>query len=216
MSDNLLEFAPTRTLSLAIGFVVALLAGSVPDAAAEEETIALLSLEISGDAPPPELREQVQVHIAKGLATGRKLLGLAQTREALVGSPELLGCFSSECLERIGDALSIRCFARAVLVASGAHYELKLDLDGLEAGMGPVETELEAGQHRESASKEGYATSARTIEVLSGADGEQRFELPMVKPIGDAHYESRNYGNWKWGAGSFRHTTCLRHDSRSH
>lgn len=249
-----------RVLSLAIAFAMALVVGPISRALAEnEEAIALLSLEISGDAPP-ELRQQIQVHIAQGLAANRMVLGLEETRKALESSPELIGCFSSECLERIGDALSIRRFVRAVLVASGAHYELRLELmqigeeellqnmvttscsictiedlnersveaagrllvldaqklmevtiasipdgavisiDGLEAGTGPVETELAPGPHRVSAMKEGYATSAKTIEVLAAATAGQRFELPMVKPIVATRYEATDHGYWKWGA----------------
>lgn len=117
-----------RALCLAVALAMALATGSSTHAWADDhETIALLSLEISGDAPP-ELRQQVQAHIAKGLAQSHTVIGLDETQKTLATSPELIGCFSSECLERIGEALSIRRFVRAVLVASGAHYELKLDL----------------------------------------------------------------------------------------
>ncbi len=249
-----------RALCLAIAFATALVAMPSTHALAEDaESIALLSLEIAGDAPP-ELRKQVQVAIAKGLETGGPVIGLEGVRRGLAGEPELIGCFSSDCLERIGDRISATYFVRAVLTASGAHYELELQLlqvggserlvnsvttscavctiadlnerskdaaaqllvvdatklaavtivsipdgavvsiDGLEAGTSPIETELEPGRHRVSAHKEGYTNTAKTIVVLAGANDSQRFELPMVAPIGVSTTQAGDYGYLKWGA----------------
>lgn len=257
--DNLLKSWPMRALCLAIAFATALVAIPRTDALAEgAERVALLSLEIAGDAPP-ELRKQVQVAIAKGLETGGPVIGLEDARRGLAGEPELIGCFSSDCLERIGDRIAASRFVRAVLTASGAHYELELQLlqvggeerlvnsvttscavctiadlnersrdaaekllvvdatrftavtiasiphgaivsiDGLEAGSSPVETELEPGQHRVSARKEGYANTAKTIVVLAGTKDAQRFELPMVASVGASTTQARDYGYLKWG-----------------
>ena len=250
-----------RALCFALAFFAVLTGARASAHAQEAETggIALLSLEISGDAPP-ELRKQVQAHIAKGLASSGRVLGLEETRERLADTPELIGCFSSECLERMGELLSVHLFVRAVLTTGGAHYELTLELlqsgeetlvrnstqtscsictiedlnersteaairllvldttkhmtvtiasipdgatisiDGLEAGRSPVTTELEPGPHRISAVAEGFADTAKTVEVAAGVAGEQRFELPMIAPLGTDHEgPGRHYGNWKWG-----------------
>jgi len=250
-----------RVLGLVFAISVAfyLVAGGRADAQ-DKESIAIISLEISGDAPP-ELRQQVQAHIAEGLAATFTVVGLDETRDKLRASPELIGCFSSDCLLRIGDTLSVELFVRAVLVANGAHYDLSLELlrtgqdpmlqnsvtascsictiedlnersvdaarrllivdakkrmrvtvasipggaiisvDGLEAGTSPIEIELEPGSHDVSAVLPGYATSVKSIEVRSGTDKDQRFELPLVQPVTAASHTPRapRFRRLKWG-----------------
>jgi hypothetical protein len=53
---------------------------------------------------------------------------LEQTLAVLKDTPELIGCSSSDCLERISVLLDAKRFVRAVVTASGANYELKLEL----------------------------------------------------------------------------------------
>jgi hypothetical protein len=50
-----------------------------------------------------------------------------------------------------------------------------------------------------SAVKDGYAQSAKTIEVQAGASDNQRFELPMVAPLGGMSTQTRDFGRIKWG-----------------
>lgn len=96
--------------------------------AQDKDGVALIALEISGDGPP-ELREQLQKHISEGLfAEGLTVTNLEQTLELLKETPELIGCSSSACLERIAEVLNAQRFVRAIVTASGANYELKLEL----------------------------------------------------------------------------------------
>jgi hypothetical protein len=96
--------------------------------AQEKDAVALIALEISGDGPP-ELRQQLQQHISEGLfAEGQTVTDLEQTLVLLKDTPELIGCSSTACLERIAEVLGAQRFVRAVVTASGATYELKLEL----------------------------------------------------------------------------------------
>ncbi len=126
--DNLLKLLSMRALCLAVLLAAAVVAGAGTHAHAEEaDGIALLALEISGDAPR-ELQTQVQLAIVTGLREGHTVMDLKETHAALDGSSDLIGCFTSDCLERISDSIGVTRFVRAVLTTSGAHYELKLQL----------------------------------------------------------------------------------------
>lgn len=113
---------------LSLGIVFLSLCASDSVWAQGKSGIALIALEISGDGPP-ELRQQLQIHISEGLfAEGQSVTNLEQTLEALKNTPELIGCSSSACLERIAELVPAEQFVRAVVTASGANYEIKLEL----------------------------------------------------------------------------------------
>jgi hypothetical protein len=113
-------------LSLGVVFLCLTLSGGAW--AQDKNSIAIIDLEISGDGPP-ELRQQLQKHIRDGLATGGlKVTDLDQTLKVLQGVPELIGCSSTACLERIFELIPAHRFVRAVVTASGATYEIHLEL----------------------------------------------------------------------------------------
>lgn len=96
--------------------------------AQDKNSIALIHLEISGDGPP-ELREQLQTHISDGFkADGLTVTDLNQTLKILKDVPELIGCSSTACLERIFERIPANRFVRVVVNASGANYEIRLEL----------------------------------------------------------------------------------------
>ncbi len=123
---------------LSLGVVFLCLSLSLPAWAQEEESVAILTLEISGDGPP-ELRQQIAKSISEALAgEGLKVTGLDQTLKTLTSVPELIGCSSTACLERIHELIPVKRFVRAVVTASGAHYELHLELLNPVDGEGVV------------------------------------------------------------------------------
>ncbi len=90
--------------------------------------VAVIAVEISGDGAP-ELRQVMQGHIKSGLrTTGARVIGLEQTLRHLKSKPELIGCTSSACLERIEEITSSKQFVRARITANGTNYELQLQL----------------------------------------------------------------------------------------
>jgi hypothetical protein len=97
-------------------------------AARAESTVAIFSIEISGDGPP-ELRTQLLKRIEEGIAsTGRKVIPLEELLAGLESSPELVGCTSSTCLVRIRDAIGAQQYVRATIEARGAAYSIDLEL----------------------------------------------------------------------------------------
>lgn len=113
---------------LSLGIVFLCLALSAAAWAQDKNHIAIIDLEISGDGPP-ELRQQLQKHIRDGLASGGlKVTDLDQTLKVLQGVPELIGCSSTACLERIFELIPAHRFVRVVVTASGATYEIHLEL----------------------------------------------------------------------------------------
>ncbi len=113
-------------LSLGVLFLCLIL--STPTWAQDKDSIALIHLEISGDGPP-ELRQQLQKNIREALAAeGLKVTDLDQTLKILLEVPELIGCSSTACLERIFELIPAYRFVRVVVTASGATYEIHLEL----------------------------------------------------------------------------------------
>jgi hypothetical protein len=113
---------------LSLGAVFLCLSLSAAAWGQDKSSIAIIDLEISGDGPP-ELRQQLQQHIRDGLlAEGLKVTDLDQTLKVLQGVPELIGCSSTACLERIFELIPAYRFVRVVVTASGATYEIHLEL----------------------------------------------------------------------------------------
>ncbi len=133
---------------------------SRPDPA---RTIAVLSIEISGDAAP-ELRAQVQESLRLGLeAAGFALVPRERVAAALTALPELADCTSATCLQQLGDEVGASQFVRAQVTAAGAAYTIRLELlsPEIEGQVArriedscPVCTIVELGDHlRDSAGK---------------------------------------------------------------
>jgi hypothetical protein len=106
-----------------------------------DRTVAVVGIEITGDAAP--LRSQMQQSVRQGLESrGYQSLDFEQVMHAISDTPELIGCVSTTCLERIGKATSARRFVRMHVDGSGAAYTVVLEL--LSAGVeGGVERRLE-------------------------------------------------------------------------
>lgn len=116
-----------RPLFAAAAAAVAIGAAAGP-ATAQPKKVAVVALEIGGDGAP-ELRPQLAESVAKGVrASGVATVELAAVLAALEPSPELVGCFSSTCLDRIGDKVKADGFVRGRVAADGADYTLELEL----------------------------------------------------------------------------------------
>jgi len=95
--------------------------------------VAVLSVEITGDAPP-ELRTQLQRSLAGGLgAGGASVVGPADVKSALEQRPELVGCTSTTCLAEIGELVAAKRFVKARVDAAGSTYLIELELLSAEA-----------------------------------------------------------------------------------
>lgn len=118
-------------MRLAIPLIVALaqLAMSGRAAMAQSDTpVAILELELSGDAAP-ELRDRVVASIAEGVvASGADVITLDEVRAALEQEPNLAGCTSTTCLARIGEMVGAERFVRGNVQATGAAYTVTLEL----------------------------------------------------------------------------------------
>jgi hypothetical protein len=111
---------------LALAIAVASLPGGA--ASADSSPIAVLAVEISGDAAP-ELRPRVAEGIAAGLTeAGRGVVALSDVMRELAEAPELMGCTSTACLERIAERVGASEFLRARLRAEGVTYTIELEL----------------------------------------------------------------------------------------
>ncbi len=105
---------------------------------APRQRVAVLELSIEGDAPP-ELRTQLERSLDGGLySAGFEVMTRAAVAEALAGTPNLIGCTSTTCLERIGEIVGGTRFVRARVAASGASYDMELDLLGAEVEGGLI------------------------------------------------------------------------------
>lgn len=113
--------------------VVAFLLIATSGAAAEppRPRVAVLEIELDGDAPP-ELRTQLDRSLAGGLyAAGYEVVGREAVAEKLRAAPELVGCVTTTCLERVGTIVGAEHFVRVRVNASGAAYTLELELFGV-------------------------------------------------------------------------------------
>ncbi len=117
---------------------VALLALTGRAHAADEKRVAVLEIAIEGDAPP-ELRAQLEKSLDGGLyAAGFEVVTHAEVTKKLKTAPELAGCTSTTCLDRLGKLLHVTRFVRARVEASGAAYQFELELLGAEVAGGVV------------------------------------------------------------------------------
>lgn len=118
-------------------FLAALLVALAASTAAAEgastaprERVAIIEVTIEGDAPG-ELRTQLERSLAGGLYLGGwEVLSRDEVLRALRDAPELIGCISTSCLERIGELVGAKRFVRARVEASGAAYAMEITLLG--------------------------------------------------------------------------------------
>src|SRR5262245_55277611 len=94
---------PVRRVRLAAGLILcAGLTVMAPPARAAKPRVAILDMEIQGDAPP-ELRDQLDKSLTGGLfAGGFEVVSRDVVRQKLRTSPELVGCTTTTCLEQVG------------------------------------------------------------------------------------------------------------------
>ncbi|MCA9674495.1 MAG: PEGA domain-containing protein [Kofleriaceae bacterium] len=106
-------------------------AGGDPEPAAPAApgpSYAVVQIEVNGDADP-QLRAQVQAGLAKGVTdAGAGLIGYDEVQAAIAAKPALQGCMSTTCLAAIGDVVHAKLFLRVTITATGANYELELEL----------------------------------------------------------------------------------------
>jgi hypothetical protein len=119
--------------------IAALLAPAVARAEqAGRPRVAVLELRIEGDAPP-ELRTQMEKSLDGGLfSAGFDVVSRATVAEKLAPTPNLIGCTSTTCLQRIGEIVGSDRFVRARIEASGASYSLEIHLLGSEVEGGLI------------------------------------------------------------------------------
>lgn len=154
-----------QRIAVALFAALAALAATAPPAlAADSPPVAVLSVEMTGDAEP-ELRPRVAASIAEGLEAGdRPTIPLGEVLDALTGAPELLGCTSTACLERIAEHVGTGEFVRATLRTEGVTYRLTITHLS-EAEDDPVVSELEA-QCAVCTKRELFAWLAASAEEL--------------------------------------------------
>ena len=103
-----------------VALCLCLVALATPALAGERPRVALLELQIEGDAPP-EVRAELEKNLAGGLyLAGFEVVRLAEVQKKLRAAPELAGCTSTNCLERIGSLVNARRFARAINASNKA------------------------------------------------------------------------------------------------
>jgi len=138
-----------------------------------EDTVAIVSVEITGDAPP-ELRTHVQSKLAGGLAAGGlRVVELKAVMDALADTPELIGCRSTTCLKRIGEKVGAGYFVRARVEATGSTYFIEIEL--LSAG-------VDGGLVTRSERSCPVCTVSEVNDLVSAA-AKDMVELAPAKPV---------------------------------
>lgn len=106
--------------------------------AAHADKIAIIGIEVVGDAAP-ELSAQLARSTATGLeAEGAQVVSLEDVRVSLRSSQELIGCASTACLQRVGELVGASRFVRAKMESIGAAYTVELILMSAGEGDGVV------------------------------------------------------------------------------
>lgn len=100
--------------------------------------VACLGVEIDGDAPP-EVRPQLEKSLASGLgAAGQTVRRRADVEAALEKTPDIRGCTTTACLQRLGELVGTKRFARARVEVHGTAYAIEVSLLGAEADDGVI------------------------------------------------------------------------------
>ncbi|RMH40156.1 MAG: PEGA domain-containing protein [Deltaproteobacteria bacterium] len=138
-----------------------------------EGTVAVVSIEITGDGPP-EMRDHAHRSLAKGLAAGGlRVIALTDVMHALADSPELIGCRSTTCLQRIGEKVGANYFVRARIEVTGSAYFVELELLSAE-----VEGALVTRAERSCP----VCTVTEVGDLIATA-AQEMVELPPAKPV---------------------------------
>jgi hypothetical protein len=126
-----------RSFSVVVALgLVASLAAAQP-APRRPRAIAIVALEIGGDAAP-ELREPIQKSLLRGLADGGvRAVSLDAAMAKLAGNHDLVGCVSITCLGQMADVLGVSELLRGRIEGSGTNYSIALELlsPGAEGGI---------------------------------------------------------------------------------
>lgn len=148
--------------------------------ATSADAVAVLGVEIDGDAPP-EVRPQLERSLASGLgASGDVVRKRAEIEAALEKAPEMRGCATTACLNRLGELVGARRFARARVEVHGAAYTIEVTLLGADAEDGvlarstrscPVCTLAEANDLVAAAAAEVLAPATATLRVETTPPG---------------------------------------------
>jgi hypothetical protein len=119
----------TRLVAIAAVASVAVVAlVGLAAARPRDGTVAILSLQISGDGDP-ELGSELHRSLAGGLAAGgMRVVGLNDVNVALRDAPELRDCSSTTCLTRIGEKVGAGYFARVRVDVAGSAYTVEIEL----------------------------------------------------------------------------------------
>lgn len=125
--------------ALALVIVGAALAAPVrPAHAGGKPRVAVLEIRIEGDAAP-QLRDQLDKSLAGGLfKAGWEVVTRTQVARKLEGSPELVGCTTTTCLEQIGEMVGTSRFVRVRVAATGAAYTVEIELLAADVATGPI------------------------------------------------------------------------------
>jgi hypothetical protein len=124
--------------ALTLVIVGAALATAAPAHAGGKPRVAVLEIRIEGDAAP-QLRDQLDKSLAGGLfKAGWEVVTRTQVARKLEGSPELVGCSTTTCLEAIGEMVGTSRFVRVRVSATGAAYTVEIELLAADVATGPI------------------------------------------------------------------------------
>jgi PEGA domain len=97
-----------------------------PAAAATGDTYAIIAIDISGDADP-ELKTAIAAAVARGLdRASAPHVAPDVVQQALRARPELVGCTSTTCLNKLGAIVGASRFITARIETAGAAYQVEL------------------------------------------------------------------------------------------
>ena len=100
----------------------------VPRAADAQDRVLVWSIQTTGSAEAPMLREQLYSSLAGGLAAaGLAVVPRKEIGPGLAAAPGLVGCETSTCLKRVADLLGVRRIIRAHVEIFGSSYVYRLD-----------------------------------------------------------------------------------------
>ncbi len=130
--------SPRRFALLPTFALVMAVFGSTPARAAPRPRVAVLEILIEGDAAP-EMRGQLDKSLSGGLyAAGWEVVAREDVAKKLKGSPELIGCVTTTCLEEIGEMVGTSRFVRVRITAAGATYTIEIELFAADVATGPI------------------------------------------------------------------------------
>lgn len=162
-----------RSVTVGVLAAVSLALIATSTARPRDGLVAIVSIEITGDGAP-ELRAQMQRSLAGGLsAGGLRVVELPDVMSALAETPELIGCTSTTCLQRIGEKVGADYFVRARVEATGSAYFVELEL---------LSASVEGGLVTRTERNCPVCTIMEVNDLVSAA-AKELVELPPAKPM---------------------------------